>query len=167
MRILKIITIILFLAVFWSCTTGSTAHTTSNTKVTDNTVVSKSTDQKILWLAQGSSEPIYISSNNLTKEVLKFYDLYNFYFDFSGFTKDSFIEYFDGDEDWEWIYEIEERIVITFRTHIEGGSAVYVIYIDKENIHMIAFSNVYDSNPISTSKHRRDRFEKWFRTLLE
>jgi hypothetical protein len=117
----------------------------------------------------------YVPYNNVTKEVLEFYDLYKFYFDFTGYNKEklkeTFLEYYNRDEkDWNWINDIKERAVFALRTPIEGGSAIMVICIDKNNFHMVVFSNVYDSGANMTHngdiEKERKRFEKWFKTLL-
>jgi hypothetical protein len=118
----------------------------------------------------------YIPYDSVTKEVLEFYDLYNFYFDFTGFNKEKLKEiYFkysrdkkDLKKDLNWINDIE-RVVFALRTPIEGGSAIIVVCIDKDNFHMIVFSNVYDSGANITNgdiEKERKRFEKWFKTLL-
>ncbi len=131
--------------------------------------------QQALWSTVGNNDIKYIPYNNVTKEVLEFYDLYKFYFDFTGFNKDELkkiaIEKYNHDEkDWNWINDIEERAVFAFRTPIEGGSAIILWCIDKNNFHMVIFSNVYDSGANMTyngeMRSDRERFEKWFKTLL-
>jgi hypothetical protein len=59
--------------------------------------------QQFLWSTdRNNSAERYVSLNNVTREVLEFYDQYRFYYDFSGFTKDRFVDMFDyGFENWE------------------------------------------------------------------
>lgn len=127
--------------------------------------------QQALWSTEENNKIKYIPYNNVTKEVLEFYDLYKFYFDFTGFNKEKFIEYFKGEEkDWNWIYDIREKAVFALRSPIEGGSAITVLCIDKDNFHMVVFSNVYDAGANLTYNGEmgkdRERFERWFKTLL-
>ena len=131
--------------------------------------------QLALWTTVKSDKIKNIPDENVTKEVLEFYDLYKFYFDFTGFTKEAFKEKFPQNfnregENWNWLDDIEERSVYALRTPIEGGSAIVVLCIDKNNFHMVIFSNVYDSGANMTYngeiENERKRFEKWFKTLL-
>jgi hypothetical protein len=142
--------------------------------------------QQALWSTMENNDTAknikYIPYDSVTKEVLEFYDLYNFYFDFTGFNKEklkeTYLKYSSRDkkdlkedlkEDLNWINDIKERVVFALRTPIEGGSAIMVVCIDKNNFHTIVFSNVYDSGANITYgdiEKERKRFEKWFKTLL-
>jgi hypothetical protein len=127
--------------------------------------------QQFLWSTVQDSDTRYVSLNNVIKEVMNFYDQYDYYYDFSGFDKNTFIDKFENNDDsWEWIYEIDSMTVIAMRTYIEsiigGGSAVYIICIDNDSIDLIVFSSVYDTGCTTTSSYRRDRFQNWFRALL-
>src|SRR5215469_7258656 len=58
--------------------------------------------QQFLWSTVRGNDSKYVPLNNVTREVLEFYDQYRFYLDYSGFTKDRFIEMFDyGFEGWD------------------------------------------------------------------
>jgi len=123
--------------------------------------------QQILWSTMKSNDERYVPINNVTKEVLNFYDQYKFYYDFSGFSKDRFIEYFDyGFEDWEWLYEIEDLTVFALRSNLGRGSVVLVMCISKDNINMIIFSNTIEEDFIMTYQSDREKFANWFKTLL-
>jgi len=85
--------------------------------------------------------------------------------------KELFLEYYNYDlKDWNWINDIKESAVFALRAPIKGGSAIMVVCIDKNNFHMVVFSNVYDSDANMTYngniENDRNRFEKWFKTLL-
>ena len=128
--------------------------------------------QQAIWTTVKDTEIKYVALNNVTKEVLKFYDQYEYYFDFTGFDKDSFIKEFDNDPDgYNWIYDIDETTIVAFRVPGEsargGGSIVFVFCVDKNNVNMIAFSNTYDTGANMTHQSRRSRFEIWFKTILE
>jgi len=127
--------------------------------------------QQMLWSTVRNDDARYVSLNNVTREVLNFYDQYDYYYDFTGFDKKTFLQTFgEGTNDWDWIDEIDEMTVIAMRVSIEVGfsrnSVVYVICIGKNSVDMIAFSNALDSGFNSTSSSRRSRFESWFRTIL-
>jgi len=127
--------------------------------------------QQFLWSTVKDTDTKYVSFNNVINEVLNFYDQYDYYYDFTGFDKEKFIEAFNGDsDDWDWIDEIKEKTVVAFRASIElgltRGSAVYVICIGKDSVDMIIFSNLLDRGSNSTSVNRRTRFQNWFKTIL-
>ena len=127
--------------------------------------------QQFLWSTVKNNDTRYVTLNNVIKEVLIFYDQYDYYYDFTGFDKETFIETFDDDsDDWDWINEIKEMTVIAIKVSIEvgvtRGSAVYVICIGKDTVDMIAFSNLLDSGSNPTSESRKTRFQNWLKTIL-
>jgi hypothetical protein len=139
--------------------------------------------QNALWSTVQPSDTVktkntlkYIPYDSVTKEVLEFYELYKFYFDFTGYNKKDFVkmvvsQYKSDKKDWDWINDFDDKAVFALRAPIEGGSAILVLCIDDENIHMVMFSNVFDSgaNMTYNSKIESDRniFSKWFKTLLK
>ena len=123
--------------------------------------------QNFLWSTEKDIGKRYVSLNNVVKEVLEFYDSYKYYYDLTGFDKDAFIKEFDDalGDDSSWIYDVNNTLVFADRTNVEGiGLAICVICIDSDNVHMVIFSNAYHRNNIPTQN--RERFEKWFRALL-
>jgi hypothetical protein len=123
--------------------------------------------QQFLWSTVKGGAEKYVTLNNVSKEVLNFYDQYKVYYDFSGFTKDKFIETFDYDFDqWEWIYDIEKLTVLALRSNSGQGSVVLVMCISKDNVNMVVFSNTLEPGCIWTHQSDREKFTKWFRTIL-
>jgi len=123
--------------------------------------------QQILWSTIKKDEVRHVPYNNVTREVLAFYDQYQYYYDFTGFTKRRFIENFDyGFEDWEWLNEIVEPTVFALRSNSGRGSVVLVMCISKDNVNTILFSNTLESDYVMTFGSRREQFTNWFRTLL-
>ena len=123
--------------------------------------------QQFLWSTVSGNDSKYVSINNVTREVLTFYDQYQYYFDFSGFSKDRFIDFFDyGFEDWDWLYDIEELTVFALRSNSGRGSVVLVMCISKNNVNTIVFSNTYDRDAIRTYEFEKQKFTNWFRTIL-
>jgi hypothetical protein len=123
--------------------------------------------QQALWSTVKGSDVKYVALGGVPKEVSDLYDQYDYYYDFSGFDKDTFTETFDdGTGSWEWVYTINTMTVVAVKVYIEGGSVVYVVCVGKNGVDMIAFSNVVDEGNIETAQSRKARFEKWFKTLL-
>jgi hypothetical protein len=123
--------------------------------------------QQFLWSTDRNHNARHISMNNVAREVLEFYDQYEFYLDYTGFSKDRFLE--DGDfgfDDWEWISDIENLTVFALRTNLGRGSVVLVITISMENINMVVFTNTYERDVNHAFSSRREQFSRWFRTLL-
>jgi hypothetical protein len=123
--------------------------------------------QQFLWSTVKGNESKYVQMNSVSREVLEFYDQYKFYYDFSGFSKDRFIDFFDyGFEDWDWLYDIEELTVFALRSNSGRGSVVLIMCISKNNVNTIVFSNTYERDAILTYQSDRDKFNRWFKTIL-
>jgi hypothetical protein len=123
--------------------------------------------QQFLWSTLSDKAERFVPINNVTREVLEFYDQYELYLDYSGFSKDRFIESFDyGFDDWSWLYDINELTVFALRSNSGRGSIVIVMCISKNNVNTIIFSNNYEPGCILTHSTDREKFSRWFRTLL-
>jgi len=130
-------------------------------------IASSAFGQQLLWSTKRNADIKYVPLNNVTKEVLTFYDQYELYYDFTGFSKDRFIEFFDyGFDDWKWLYDIEELTVFALRSNSGRGSVVLVMCISKNNVNTIVFSNYVDGDFIMTHRSDREKFSNWFKTLL-
>jgi len=131
--------------------------------------------QQFLWSTVKDSTSKYVPLENVTSEVLNFYDLYKYYLDVSGFSKDGFFEFAnkfginsaDLKDFKKRIYEIEELTVFAFRANFGRGSTILVANISKKDINMVVFTNAYEANCISTYESDRDKFARWYRTLLD
>ncbi len=136
--------------------------------------------QQILWSTTNDTlSNKHISLDNVTKEVLEFYDHYEYYYDWAGFSKDGFIKSFEGSKSYKnsstskWsnfkklLYGINQLTVFAFRTNSGEGSSVSIMCITKENVNMLVFSNTLEKNFNITYDSKRDDFSKWFKTLLE
>lgn len=129
--------------------------------------------QQLLWSSVEEAETKYVSIENTPNEVLSLYDYYDYYYDFTGFNKDAFMESFGQDSNnWDWVDDITEPIVIAIKIPLEQGlsrgSAVSVMYINKYNLDMIIFTNLLiDTSYNRTSSYDRTKFIKWFENILE
>ncbi len=101
----------------------------------------------------------------MTNEVLKFYDVYDLYYDYAGYSKEEFIkERGDDFNEWEWLNEINELTVFALRANDGNGSYVLIICVSKNNVNAIIFSNTIDGSFQMTID--KEKFTKWFKTLL-
>lgn len=131
--------------------------------------------QQYLWTTIKDTDSKYVSMENVTDKVLEFYDHYQFYNDGSGYSKSRFFEFFEkfGDDSDGWknfknqISEIEDLTVFAFRGNLGRGSVILVMCISKENVNLISFSNNYEQDAILTYPTDREKFAKWFKTLLD
>ena len=124
-----------------------------------------------LWSTAEMENTKHIPYKKVVREVTKLYDLYNYYYDQTGFSRKSFIEKLDDVEaQADWMINItpftEEKEVNAYRIQIDGGSAIRVLYVDKNNVHVVIFSNVISPNFNMTQSSDRKQFKKWFKALL-
>ena len=127
--------------------------------------------QQLLWTTEenDTSGYKYVPLSKVTEEVLTFYDHYNFYFDLSGYSKQRFIEEINyGFDDWSGLYDIKDLTVFALKSNEGRGSFIIVLCISEENVDLLLFSNdvLLHQNPQRTGLSRKDRFAKWFKTLL-
>jgi len=125
--------------------------------------------QQFLWSTVKRDGVRNVPINNVTKEVLEFFDQYDLYYDFSGFNKERFIEKFDyGFGKWEWLNEIQDLTVFAIRSNSGRGSVVLVMCISKNNVNTLVFSNNLEPelgyNYVFTTD--KTKFTNWFKTLL-
>lgn len=135
--------------------------------------------QQLLWTTIKDSDTKYVPLENVTEKVLEFYDHYKFYFDGTGFSKHGFFNMFEGSQTFKnsntshWkdlkkkIYENDSLSIIAFKDNLGQGSVILVMCISKENVNLISFSNNYEQDAISTYSTDREKFAKWFKTLLD
>jgi hypothetical protein len=125
--------------------------------------------QQFLWSTVQANDTRYVPLNNVTREVLIFCDQYDRYYDFTGFSKERFIEDFDyGFGEWEWLNDIEDLTVFALRSNSGRGSVVLVMCISKNNINTIIFTNHMEPElGVNYSlTYDKNKFANWFRTLL-
>lgn len=137
------------------------------------TLTSSVFGQQRLWATvkndNDTSGTKYVPLTNVTKEVLTFYDQYDYYFDLSGYSKKRFIEEINyGFDDWTWLYDVKELTVFALKSNAGRGSLIMVMCVSKDNVNLLLFSSdiLLHKNPQSTGSYERDKFAKWFKTLL-
>ena len=132
--------------------------------------------QQFLWSTVKDTAIKYVPLENVTNEVLEFYDHYDFYYDGAGFSKEGFFKMFEGSQSYknsntsQWkefkkrVDKINELTVFAFRTNSGKGSVILVLCVTKEHVNLISFSNTYEEDAIVTVD--REKFARWFKTLL-
>ena len=112
----------------------------------------------------------YVPIATVNKEVLKFYDQYKYYYDFSGYSKSRFIEDVHyGFSDWSWLNNINELTVYAMKSNTGYGSLILVVCVSKDNVNLLIFSNditLTKQLPTMTSPYEENKFSRWFKTLL-
>ena len=97
------------------------------------------------------------------------FDDIHYYYDGTGFTKEEFIiKMSDGKDEVadSWINEIDALTVLAMKVNIDYGSAIMIMIISKENADMVSFTNYLDIGAENATPYKRQKFEKWFKTLL-
>ena len=135
--------------------------------------------QQHLWTTINDGTAKYVPIENVTEEVLEFYDHYKLHYDGSGYSKNGFFRMFEDTRiftnsdisNWKEmkrkINEIDTTTVIAYKDNLGNGSIVLILCISKENVNLVSFSNNYQINAISNSSYARVKFAKWFKTLLD
>jgi len=125
--------------------------------------------QQFLWSTVRDNAERYVPLDDVTREVLVFYDQYDRYYDLTGFSKNGFVKSSGyGFDDWEWLNDIENLTVFALRSNTGHGSFVLVMIISKNNVNTIVFANnpEFGFNYQLTGSYGRQKFTNWFGTLL-
>ena len=142
------------------------------------TSTSSAFGQQLLWstVEKDSLKELkqYVPISDVTVEVMKFYDHYELYYDFTGFTKDAFLNSLPGGfslDEKKKLDDIEELTVLAERTNLGQGSVVFVMCVGKNNLNAVVFSNTalisgMDFRLTYSSDSEREKFTRWFKTLL-
>jgi hypothetical protein len=137
------------------------------------TLTSSLFGQQRLWTTvkndDDTSGTKYVPLTNVTKEVLTFYDQYDYYFDLSGYSKKRFIEEINyGFDDWNWLYEIKDLTVFALKSNEGRGSLIMVMCVSKDNVNLLLFSSdiLLHENPQRTGTYEKEKFSRWVKTLL-
>lgn len=126
--------------------------------------------QQFLWstVERDTVDEKYIPIEYVTNEVLKFYNHYEMHYDLSGYSKERFMNEIDyGFDDWKWIKDINNLTVFALRSNMGTGSVVLVMCVSDVNINLIIFTNeTIDGNYNYLMNYDKEKFETWFKTLL-
>lgn len=135
--------------------------------------------QQFLWTTLKDSTAEYVPIEKVTEKVLAYYDHYKTYFDGTGFSKAGFFKFLESSASlnnadtllWNGLKRkiniIDSMTVMAFKSNLGSGSFILVMCISKENVDFIRFSNNFERGAILSSSYDKEKFEKWFKTLLE
>lgn len=131
--------------------------------------------QQYLWSTAENTSSKHIPIAEVSNEILKFYDHYDFYYDGTGYNKDTFfkeIEKYGGNtKGWNdfknEVKKIENLTVLAIRANSGNGSFIMTIFITKDNINILVFTNSLEQGAQSCASYERDKFESWLETLKE
>ena len=128
--------------------------------------------QQFLWSTvkpDSTSDRKYVPLSSAHSEVGKYYDLYPYYFDLTGYSKQRFIDEVGfGFEEWDWLKSVDSMTVYSAKSNTGRGSVIMVLCVSKDYMDVVLFSNDITaySNPQSTTSYDRPKFIKWFKSLL-
>ena len=126
--------------------------------------------QRILWsnVKNDSLNIKYVENQNIGKEVLKLFNVYDQYYDLTGYTKSNFLKQTGLESElFKEFEEIKELLVLAFKANDGNGSFVILMIIKEDYIDAIVFSNHmigFSTSHIYTTNE--DRFINWFESLL-
>ena len=141
--------------------------------------------QQFLWTTNQNglfpnSEMKVISKEDVLDKLLDYYEMYNFYYDGSGFTKDGFFRMVQNSNSYQdinkmnWekfkkgISEIQDLTITCMKSNEgSGGSDITILILSKNNFDMIRFSNQYESDGGVIYTLEKDKFIKFYKSLIE
>lgn len=132
--------------------------------------------QQFLWSTAQEGElkdndVTLIPIENVTDRVLSYYDFYEYYNDLSGFSKDGFEEFLKIDLktansiQWNSKMAYEEPTAFAFKGNDGRGSFVVILFLQKDNIDLIVFSNDIGQGSISANYGGRGKFVNWLHSF--
>jgi phosphorylcholine metabolism protein LicD len=133
--------------------------------------------QQFLWST--SKDITDVKSIPLTEvkgKVMEYYDTYRYYVDNTGYDVESFnkfIELFDSETKIKKLKDEltksdTDKLVMCVKGNQNNSSVISVIIMSKKNLDIINFTNGVSNLGIqSTGDNNKNRFEKWFNTLME
>jgi hypothetical protein len=120
----------------------------------------------VFWSTSKDDDTKYVPLNNVTREVLDFFDQYDLYMILPVSVKKDLLKVLimvlgNG------LNDIEDLTVFALRSNSGRGSVVLVMCISKENVNTIIFSNsVLERDYSYILTIDRNKFTNWFKTLF-
>jgi hypothetical protein len=143
--------------------------------------------QQFLWATSSKGMTVnsgikIINLQDVHKEILGYYEMYDYYYDLSGFSKEGYFEKYESSNSFKttdklkWnelkktVNGINELTVSCIKTNDGNTSSVIVFIYSKNNFDAIVFSNKIETGHISTYNSNSDtdkrRFLKYLESLL-
>ncbi len=134
--------------------------------------------QQLLWSTELNS-PKKINTEEVYSRVMQLYDVYDYYYDGTGYTKSEFgnilkqNDVFNGAQIKELhllnerIYSIDKPTYFAYKSNNGQGAIVYFILVNLENIELISFSDVQLTNANFSRIQSRKKFSDWYISTCE
>jgi hypothetical protein len=143
--------------------------------------------QQYLWTSNANeffanTETKVITKNEIQNNILNYYQVYDYYYDLSGFTKQEFLKKFENSNSYNFINKIKwnnftnsiyqsKEPTITCIKYNDGNSPIIMILIySKEKFDVILFSNKIESGFKSTyhseDESNKRRFILFYESLI-
>jgi hypothetical protein len=143
--------------------------------------------QQFLWATSSKGMTVnsgikIINLQEVYKQILDYYEMYDYYYDLSGFSKEGYFEKYESSNSFKstdklkWnefkktVNGINELTVSCIKTNDGNTSSVIVFIYSKNNFDAIVFSNKIETGHISTYNSNSDtdkrRFLKYLESLL-
>lgn len=143
--------------------------------------------QQFLWVTNPRGMNVnpgikFISLQDVHKEILSYYEMYDYYYDLSGFSKEGYFKKYESSSSFKttdklkWnefkktVNSINELTVSCIKTNDGNGSSIIVFIYSKNNFDAIVFSNKIEYGSIDTynsnSEPHKSRFLKYLESLL-
>jgi hypothetical protein len=140
--------------------------------------------QQFLWTTNKNniftnSEIKVIPKEDVINKLLEYYENYECYFDFTGFSKEGFLKKYInsivGNDKKKMelfknsIYKIKDLNITSIKGNLGNGSLIMILIVSKNNFDMIVFSNEPDKGFIITddSEEGKNKFVKFYNSLIE
>ena len=140
--------------------------------------------QQFLWTTNKNniftnSEIKVIPKEDVINKLLEYYENYECYFDFTGFSKQGFLKKYInsivGNDNKKIellknsIYKIKDLNITSIKGNLGNGSLIMILIVSKNNFDMIVFSNEPDKGFIITddSEEGKNKFVKFYNSLIE
>jgi hypothetical protein len=145
-------------------------------------ISSSAISQQFLWttLKKGGltkSAIEVISKEQIPKKILNYYEVYNYYYDLSGFTKNEFLRTFETSSWYTYINKskwvelkssIDEDMIMCMKFNDGKGSSILVLIFEKDKIDAIIFSdNIFYGGYKNTYHAEIDSYKKRFIKFFE
>ena len=143
------------------------------------TLCSKGNSQQLLWTTASDAKEKKIPKSQVVTEILKQYDFYEYYYDATGYTQESFASLLKGGKGISGsstsknpkvdsrLAGIKEPTIFAWKNNTGTGSLVMVLSIDGDHVDMLVFSNQIESGYISTNESDRTKFTNWLTSVFK
>ncbi len=132
--------------------------------------------QQFLWSTSKEITDVKsIPLTNVKEKVMEYYDTYKFYVDNTGYDVESFNKFIEIFGSETKIKKLKDeltksetsKLVICVKGNSNNSSVISVIIMSKTNLDIVNFTNGVIPGLQTTGDYSKNKFEKWFNTLME